>query len=125
MIIKDSLDVIFNHLGCTSKLEYVPTLDEVILFVTVFDSLNRDWEKELEAVGRQFPFEPLKTFVICAVPVKYSEAYILRRYSNAQERIESKIRLLQYKLCSFRKSETEKDAGHEVDNWKYFQLLYF
>ena len=30
------------------------------LFVTVFDSLNRDCEKELEAVGRQYPFEPLK-----------------------------------------------------------------
>lgn len=30
------------------------------LFVTVFDRLNRDCEKELEAVGHQYPFEPLK-----------------------------------------------------------------
>ncbi|XP_062164159.1 aspartate--tRNA ligase 2, cytoplasmic [Alnus glutinosa] len=30
------------------------------LFVTMFDSLNRNCSKELEAVGRQYPFEPLK-----------------------------------------------------------------
>ena len=35
------------------------------LFVTVFDTLNRDCEKELEAVGRQYPFEPLKVVNHC------------------------------------------------------------
>lgn len=30
------------------------------LFVTIFDSLNDKCKKELEAIGRQYPFEPLK-----------------------------------------------------------------
>ncbi|BFG41095.1 aspartate--tRNA ligase 2 cytoplasmic [Prunus yedoensis var. nudiflora] len=30
------------------------------LFVTIFDTLNETCQKELEAVGRQYPFEPLK-----------------------------------------------------------------
>ncbi|GLT53156.1 hypothetical protein SLA2020_264460 [Shorea laevis] len=30
------------------------------LFVTMFDTLNKNCSKELEAVGRQYPFEPLK-----------------------------------------------------------------
>nr|POF02462.1 aspartate--trna ligase 2, cytoplasmic [Quercus suber] len=30
------------------------------LFVAMFDSLNNNFAKELEAVGRQYPFEPLK-----------------------------------------------------------------
>ncbi|XP_030439881.2 aspartate--tRNA ligase 2, cytoplasmic-like isoform X3 [Syzygium oleosum] len=30
------------------------------LFVTMFDSLNASCKKELEAIGRQYPFEPLK-----------------------------------------------------------------
>ncbi|KAF3455851.1 hypothetical protein FNV43_RR00493 [Rhamnella rubrinervis] len=71
--------------------EFIGLDDEIAIkkncFEYVFDSLNKDREKELEAVGRQYPFEPLKAFVICAVPVKYSKPYILR-----------------------------KDAGHEDDN---------
>lgn len=30
------------------------------LFVAMFDSLNENCQKELEAIGRQYPFEPLK-----------------------------------------------------------------
>lgn len=30
------------------------------LFVTMFDKLNEKCRKELEAVGRQYPFTPLK-----------------------------------------------------------------
>lgn len=30
------------------------------LFVAIFDSLNQNCKKELEAVGKQYPFEPLK-----------------------------------------------------------------
>ncbi|KAI5313349.1 PREDICTED: aspartate--tRNA ligase [Prunus dulcis] len=30
------------------------------LFVTIFGTLNKTCQKELEAVGRQYPFEPLK-----------------------------------------------------------------
>ena len=33
------------------------------LFVTMFDSLNENCKKELEAVGRQYPYEPLKVIV--------------------------------------------------------------
>ena len=33
------------------------------LFVSMFDSLNERCQKELEAVGRQYPFEPLKVFI--------------------------------------------------------------
>lgn len=34
------------------------------LFVTIFDTLNKTCEKELEAVGRQYPFEPLKVLIL-------------------------------------------------------------
>ncbi|CAL5340633.1 unnamed protein product [Camellia sinensis] len=30
------------------------------LFVAMFDSLNEKCQKELEAIGKQYPFEPLK-----------------------------------------------------------------
>lgn len=30
------------------------------LFVAMFDGLNKNFEKELEAVRTQYPFEPLK-----------------------------------------------------------------
>lgn len=33
------------------------------LFVAMFDSLNKNCEKDLEAVRRQYPFEPLKVFM--------------------------------------------------------------
>ena len=32
------------------------------LFVAMFDSLNKNCAKDLEAVGRQYPFQPLKVF---------------------------------------------------------------
>lgn len=45
-------------------LLFVQVMDIVDrLFVTIFDSLNSNCEKELEAVGRQYPFEPLKVMV--------------------------------------------------------------
>ena len=34
------------------------------LFVTMFDSLNENCKKELEAIGRQYPFEPLKVIIL-------------------------------------------------------------
>ncbi|KAF8036703.1 hypothetical protein BT93_C2422 [Corymbia citriodora subsp. variegata] len=43
------------------KKHYFEVMDIVDrLFVTMFDSLNASCKKELEAVGRQYPFEPLK-----------------------------------------------------------------
>lgn len=43
------------------KKHYSEVMDVVDhLFVTMFDSLNASCKKELEAVGRQYPFEPLK-----------------------------------------------------------------
>ncbi|XVF20431.1 hypothetical protein REPUB_Repub12eG0000100 [Reevesia pubescens] len=43
------------------KKHYSEVMDIVDrLFVTLFDSLNERCKKELEAVGRQYPFEPLK-----------------------------------------------------------------
>ncbi|PIA43964.1 hypothetical protein AQUCO_01800194v1 [Aquilegia coerulea] len=38
--------------------EVMKIVDE--LFVAIFDGLNENCKKELEAVGKQFPFEPLK-----------------------------------------------------------------
>lgn len=34
------------------------------LFVAIFDGLNEKCQKELEAVRRQFPFEPLKVIIV-------------------------------------------------------------
>lgn len=34
------------------------------LFVAMFDSLNEHCKKELEAIGRQYPFEPLKVVIL-------------------------------------------------------------
>ncbi|KAH1132020.1 hypothetical protein J1N35_003398 [Gossypium stocksii] len=43
------------------KKHYSEVMDIVDrLFVTMFDSLNEKCRKELEAVGKQYPFEPLK-----------------------------------------------------------------
>ncbi|KAF5743416.1 putative aspartyl-tRNA synthetase [Tripterygium wilfordii] len=43
------------------KNHYSEVMDMVDrLFVTMFDALNENCKKELEAVGRQYPFEPLK-----------------------------------------------------------------
>nr|GMC76749.1 aspartate--tRNA ligase 2, cytoplasmic-like [Ipomoea batatas] len=71
------------------------------LFVAMFDSLNENCQKELEAIGRQYPFEPLKEAGIDVDPLgdlnteserklgqlvleKYgTEFYILHRYPLA------------------------------------------
>ncbi|XP_056164790.1 aspartate--tRNA ligase 2, cytoplasmic-like isoform X5 [Syzygium oleosum] len=43
------------------KKHYCEVMDIVDkLFVTMFDSLNASCKKELEAIERQYPFEPLK-----------------------------------------------------------------
>ncbi|KAI9107041.1 hypothetical protein K1719_022569 [Acacia pycnantha] len=43
------------------KMHYFEVMDIVDrLFVAIFDSLNENCQKYLEAVGRQYPFEPLK-----------------------------------------------------------------
>ncbi|KAI4316245.1 hypothetical protein L6164_024243 [Bauhinia variegata] len=43
------------------KKHYSEVMDIVDkLFVAMFDSLNQNCKKDLEAVGRQYPFEPLK-----------------------------------------------------------------
>lgn len=45
------------------KEHYSEVMDIVDrLFVTIFDSLNDKCKKELEAIGRQYPFEPLRYF---------------------------------------------------------------
>ncbi|CAL2253335.1 unnamed protein product [Prunus armeniaca] len=42
-------------------LHYSEVMDIVArLFVTIFGTLNKTCQKELEAVGRQYPFKPLK-----------------------------------------------------------------
>ncbi|XP_043721497.1 aspartate--tRNA ligase 2, cytoplasmic-like [Telopea speciosissima] len=43
------------------KEHYFEVMDIVgCLFVAMFDNLNENCKKELEAIGRQYPFEPLK-----------------------------------------------------------------
>ncbi|XP_052208913.1 aspartate--tRNA ligase 2, cytoplasmic-like [Diospyros lotus] len=43
------------------KEHYSEVMDIVdLLFVAMFDSLNEKCQKELEAIGRQYPFQPLK-----------------------------------------------------------------
>ena len=45
-------------------LWFVQVMDVVDrLFVAMFDTLNNNFAKELEAVGRQYPFEPLKVII--------------------------------------------------------------
>lgn len=34
------------------------------LFVTIFDSINENCKNELEAIGRQYPFQPLKVLLL-------------------------------------------------------------
>lgn len=51
--------------GLDVEMEITDHYSEVMdivdrLFVTMFDKLNENCKKELEAVGRQYPFEPLK-----------------------------------------------------------------
>ncbi|KAJ8751500.1 hypothetical protein K2173_016724 [Erythroxylum novogranatense] len=53
----------FTGLDVEMEIEkhYSEVMDVVDrLFVTIFDTLNDKCKKELEAVGRQYPFEPLK-----------------------------------------------------------------
>lgn len=44
------------------------------LFVAMFDSLNENCKKELEAIERQYPFEPLK--VIILLKLKFSSIHV-------------------------------------------------
>ncbi|KAM3345547.1 hypothetical protein P3S68_025256 [Capsicum galapagoense] len=51
--------------GIDAEMEIKEHYSEVMdivgrLFVAMFDSLNEKCKKELEAIGRQYPFEPLK-----------------------------------------------------------------
>ena len=42
------------------------------LFVAMFDSLNEKCKKEFEAIGKQYPFEPLKVIIlIFSLRLKY------------------------------------------------------
>jgi len=62
-------DWVLLHLFCASIQFsepdfYVQVMDIVDqLFVAMFDSLNASCKKELEAIGRQYPFEPLKVMI--------------------------------------------------------------
>ncbi|XP_010526284.1 PREDICTED: aspartate--tRNA ligase 2, cytoplasmic [Tarenaya hassleriana] len=54
-----------EFIGLDVEMEIYKHYSEVMdivdrLFVYIFDSLNEKCKKELEAVGRQYPFEPLK-----------------------------------------------------------------
>lgn len=42
------------------------------LFVTLFDSLNTNCKKDLEAVANQYPFEPLKVFILYHLWLSYA-----------------------------------------------------
>ncbi|KAL7258227.1 hypothetical protein ACSBR1_004361 [Camellia fascicularis] len=47
------------------KEHYSEVMDIVDrLFVAMFDSLNEKCQKELEAIGKQYPFEPLKVILL-------------------------------------------------------------
>lgn len=37
------------------------------LFVAMFDSLNEKCQKELEAIGKQYPFMPLKVILVTTI----------------------------------------------------------
>ncbi|KAK9266563.1 hypothetical protein L1049_021496 [Liquidambar formosana] len=53
----------FTGLDVEMEIEehYFEVMDVVDrLFVAMFDSLNENFKKELEAIGKQYPFEPLK-----------------------------------------------------------------
>ena len=54
----------------------MPTPSHIVdrFFVAMFDSLNKNCEKELKAVSRQYPFEPLK------VVIHISHLYIFINY---------------------------------------------
>ncbi|KAJ0967316.1 hypothetical protein J5N97_024233 [Dioscorea zingiberensis] len=54
-----------EFVGLDAEMEIEEHYDEVMdvvdrLFVTMFDYLNENCKKELEAIDRQYPFEPLK-----------------------------------------------------------------
>ncbi|KAL6269570.1 hypothetical protein ACE6H2_026481 [Prunus campanulata] len=91
------------NLGIFRIQSQVGTVMDIVdrLFVTIFDTLNETCQKELEAVGRQYPFEPLKDVGVEVDPMgdlnteaerklgqlvleKYgTEFYILHRYPLA------------------------------------------
>ncbi|XP_058080597.1 aspartate--tRNA ligase 2, cytoplasmic-like isoform X2 [Magnolia sinica] len=94
----------FTGLDVEMEIEehYFQVLDIVDrLFVTMFDSLNEKCQKELDAIGRQYPFKPLKEAGVEVDPMgdlnteserklgqlvleKYNtEFYILHRYPLA------------------------------------------
>ncbi|CAK9169886.1 unnamed protein product [Ilex paraguariensis] len=60
------------------------------LFVTMFDSLEENCQKELEAIGKQYPFEPLKylrktlrlTFQEGVQMLKENDLYGWRNFSS-------------------------------------------
>lgn len=45
------------------------------LFVFMFTELNEKCKKELEAVGKQYPFEPLKVNPICSIKKGFCSRY--------------------------------------------------
>ncbi|KAI3959805.1 hypothetical protein MKW98_029842 [Papaver atlanticum] len=54
-----------EFIGLDVEMEFKEDYSEVMdvvdgLFVAMFDSLNKNCQKELEAIGKQYPFEPLK-----------------------------------------------------------------
>ncbi|KAI5673037.1 hypothetical protein M9H77_13401 [Catharanthus roseus] len=54
-----------EFVGLDAEMEIKEHYSEVMdivdrLFVTIFDSINEHCQKELEAIGRQYPFQPLK-----------------------------------------------------------------
>ncbi|KAI3894383.1 hypothetical protein MKW92_040505 [Papaver armeniacum] len=54
-----------EYIGLDAEMEFKEDYSELMdvvdgLFVAMFDSLNENCQKELEAIGKQYPFEPLK-----------------------------------------------------------------
>eukprot|EP00850_Spirogloea_muscicola_P019839 SM000200S05829 [mRNA] locus=s200:229171:233555:+ [translate_table: standard] len=82
--------------------EVLDVLDK--LFVGMFDALNERWQAELQAIARQYPFEPLKVQMI--LPLKA----VLRSNATAREYLRETLRL------TFAEGiELLKEAGVDAD----------
>ncbi|GAV63646.1 tRNA-synt_2 domain-containing protein/tRNA_anti domain-containing protein [Cephalotus follicularis] len=66
------------------KKHYSEVMDVVDrLFVKMFDYLNENCKKELEAVGRQYPFEPLK-YLPKTLRLKFEEGIQMLKDANVE-----------------------------------------
>lgn len=52
--------MLFSHVSIF--MQVMDVVDR--LFVAIFDSINASCQKELKAIGNQYPFEPLKVIFL-------------------------------------------------------------